>query len=94
MLMVSDAFPEMDVRGPKAFGGSPVSLSVTVGDVDATVAEAVERGATVVRPAEDQFHGHRQAKLVDPFGHVWQVSAMLEDLTTDEIARRAKALFG
>jgi PhnB protein len=92
VIMLADEHPEMDARGPRAFGGSPVSLHVYVPDVDATVKAAVAAGAKVVRPVEDRFYGDRLGTIEDPFGHHWSVATHEEDVPPDEMARRAAAM--
>lgn len=93
-LMLSDAFPEMGVVGPDALGGTPVMLDLLVEDVDKTLEVAMAAGAEVTRPVEDQFHGHRAAQMLDPFGHRWNVATKTEDLSPAEIEARALRLFG
>ena len=66
VVMVSDEWPDMGIRGPRAFGGTAVTLGVYVEDVDAVVTAALERGATLVRPVEDQFYGDRSGQILDP----------------------------
>lgn len=56
-------------------------------------APAVASGVKVVKPLQDQFYGDRTATLEDPFGHVWFVAGHKEDLSPDDINRRAEALF-
>ena len=90
-VMLADEHPDMDFRGPQALGGSPVHLHMYVDDVDAVVARAVGAGAKIVRPVQDQFYGDRLGTVSDPFGHVWHVSTHKEDLTPEEIGRRAAA---
>ena len=92
--MLSDEYPEMDVRSPETIGGSPVMLHLYVEDVDATFAQAVAAGAKVVRPLEDQFYGDRAGKLQDPFGHSWYLATHKEDVSMEEAKRRAKEKFG
>ncbi len=87
-LYLADEFPESGVLGPRAIGGSPVLLHLEVPDVDAAFARAVEAGATVVRPIEDQFYGERGGTLADPFGYVWTLQTHIEDVSPDEMARR------
>ena len=89
LVMLSDEFPEMGVSSPKTVGGSPVTLSVYVEDVDAVVARAVAAGATELRPVEDQFYGDRTGQFEDPFGHRWSVATHVEDVPPDEMAARA-----
>jgi PhnB protein len=82
----------MGIRDPRAIGGSPVTIAVTVDDVDATVARAEAAGARVLRPPSDEFYGHRAARIEDPFGHVWYVSSVREVLDDAEILRRWQAM--
>ncbi len=91
VIMLADEHPEMGARGPRAFGGSPVSVMLYVADVDATVKTAVAAGAKLLRPVEDKFYGDRSGSIEDPFGHHWHVSTHIEDVPPDEMARRAAA---
>lgn len=81
---LADEYPEYDVVGPGSLGGSPVALNLMVPDVDATFARAVELGATAVRPPSDQFHGHRNGQLRDPWGHRWTISSHIHDRYREE----------
>ncbi|MEU4293394.1 VOC family protein [Kribbella sp. NPDC026596] len=96
VVIVEDEDPERGTTAPPAGGlpGSPVSLFIYVEDVDAVIAQAVELGATLQRPAEDQFYGDRDGHIVDPFGHGWTVASHIEDVTPDELMRRMADLFG
>jgi PhnB protein len=94
MIMLADEFPEMGNKSPKTIGGSPVTLSIYVEDVDAVFAKAVEGGATSLRAVEDQFYGDRSGQFEDPFGHRWNVSTHVEDVPPDEMERRAAAAMG
>ena len=60
LIMLSDEYPEIGVLGPKSIGGSPVTISVYVEDVDATHQRALEAGAKELRAPEDQFYGDPQ----------------------------------
>ena len=88
-IMLADEFPEMDFRSPQTLGGSPVNLLVYVADVDAFVQRAQTAGATVKRPLADQFYGDRVAVLEDPFGHSWSFATHIEDVSTQEMQRKA-----
>lgn len=90
-LMLADEHPEIGALGPKTIGGSPVSLHLYVADVDAVVGNAVSAGATLTRPVADQFYGDRVGGVTDPFGHRWFIATHKEDLTKEEILRRASA---
>lgn len=94
VIMMSDEFPDMGVLGPESLGGTPVTLSMYVEDVDAVVARASQAGATVLRPVEDQFYGDRIGKIADPFGHHWAFSTHLEDVSPEEMQDRANKLYG
>jgi PhnB protein len=94
VIMLADEFPDMGVRGPKAIGGTPVTLMVYVEDVDAAVERAVSGGAKVLRPVENQFYGDRSGEIEDPFGHRWSVASHVEDVPPDEMATRAAAAMG
>ncbi len=89
VIMLSDEFPEMDHRGPRAVGGTPVTLSIYVDDVDAVFAKALTEGARELRPVEDQFYGDRSGQFEDPFGHRWSVASHVEDVSPEEMGRRA-----
>ncbi len=90
-VMLSDEWPDMDIRGPKSRGGATSSLMIYVEDADAAFARAVAAGATVERPVEDQFYGDRNGAIVDPFGHRWTISTHVEDVPEDEMTRRMEA---
>lgn len=93
-IMLADEHPEMEARSPENYGGSPVGMHLYVEDVDAVVKRAVEAGAKLTRPVKDQFYGDRSAALKDPFGHQWYVATHIEDLSPEEIEKRAAELFG
>jgi len=90
-IMLADEHPEMGARSPKTIGGSPVSLSLYVEDVDATVERAVEAGARLIRPVANQFYGDRTGGVEDPFGHAWYVATHVEDVSEEEMQKRAAA---
>ena len=94
VLMLADEFPEMDIRGPNAFGGSAVTMNVYVEDVDQVYETALAEGAEALRPPEDQFYGDRMAQFRDPFGHRWSISARTEILTPEEMEKRAAETMG
>ena len=92
-IMLADEFPDMEVLGPKAIGGTPVSLLIFTENADAMFDKAFEAGAEVLRPVMDQFYGDRSGTLRDPFGHVWTVATHIEDLTPEELDQRRDAFF-
>jgi uncharacterized glyoxalase superfamily protein PhnB len=66
-------------------------LSTYWPDVDATWERAVNAGAEVVFPLEDQFYGERSGRLADPFGNQWILASRIEALDAAEIAAREGA---
>ena len=91
MIMLADENAQMDVRGPRAIGGTPVSLHVYVEDSDAAFERAVQAGARALRAVEDRFYGDRSGQFEDPFGHRWDVSTHVEDVPPEEMSKRAAA---
>ncbi len=90
-IMLADAYPAMGYNSPKSLGGSPVSLMIYIEDVDTVFNQAVEAGATVKETLTDKFYGDRSDSLIDPFGHVWHLSTHKEDVSMEEMEKRAKA---
>ena len=89
-VFLNDELPEWGVRGPDPAAGVPVSLHLYVEDVDAVFKRAVAAGCTVKMPVQDMFWGDRYGKLVDPFGHEWGLATHKEDLSPEEMAKRAE----
>ena len=88
LVMLADEFPDMEVRGPKSIGGTPVTLHIYVDDVDATFEAALAAGATSVRQVENQFYGDRTGQIEDPFGHRWSLATHVEDVPPEEMEKR------
>jgi PhnB protein len=91
IIMLADEFPEMNIRGPQTLGGTSVAFCVYLEDSDSAVKRAVDAGAKVLRPVQDQFYGDRSGTVVDPYGHEWTLSTHKEDLSPDEMKKRADA---
>ena len=62
---------------------------VYVADVDAVARRPWPPARKSSRPVEDQFYGDRSGSIEDPFGHVWHIATHKEDLSVDELKRRA-----
>jgi PhnB protein len=92
-IMLADEHPEMGHRSPQSLGGSPVGLHLYLKDVDGTVEKALAAGAKLERPVKDQFYGDRSGQIKDPFGHVWNVSTHKEDVSPEEMEKRAAAAY-
>jgi PhnB protein len=90
VVIVEDEFPERGTKAPPPAGGdgSPSFLFIYVENVDAIVARAVELGAKLQRPPENQFYGDRDSYIIDPFGHGWTIATHVEDVEPQEMMRR------
>ena len=92
-VMLNDDFPEMTEgksMTPTALGGTPVTIHLTVTDVDAKFQKAVEAGATVLAPLKDQFWGDRYGVVRDPFGHHWSLGQPVREVSMEEIEEAMK----
>jgi len=89
LIMLSDSMPDMGAPSPKSLGGTPVTVMVYVEDADAVFSKAISAGAKEIRPVEDQFYGDRSGQFEDPWGHRWNVATHVEDVSPEEMERRA-----
>ncbi|WP_406864639.1 VOC family protein [Streptomyces sp. HUAS MG47] len=94
IVMLADEYPDMDFRSPKAIGGTPLMLHAYVEDVDAVFAKALAQGARELRPVRDEFYGDRVGQFEDPFGHRWSVASHIEDVSEEEMRKRAAEVMG
>jgi PhnB protein len=93
MVMLNDDFPEMSggkSMTPTSLGGTPVTIHLTVTDVDTKFQKAVDAGATVVAELEDQFWGDRYGVVRDPFGHQWSLGQPVREVSMEEIEEAMK----
>jgi PhnB protein len=74
---VSDESPEHKNFSPESLGGATTRLVLTVDDPDGVFAKAVAAGATEVAPVEDQHYEWRVGRVMDPFGHHWEIGKPL-----------------
>ena len=88
IVMLADEWPDYGKLGPTSRGGATSSLMIYLEDVDAAFERALEAGATVERPVEDQFYGDRSGTVTDPFGHSWTLATHVEEVAEDEMQRR------
>ncbi len=88
---LAEEAPDWNTLGAESIGGSPVILQLSVDDPDATAARAVELGAKVIFPIQDQFYGRREGRIADPFGHLWILGRVIEDVSPEEMERRIAA---
>ncbi len=91
-LYLADEMEDWGSKSPQTLGGSPVTITLRVSDVDAVYKLAVDAGATTIEPLADQFYGERACVLKDPFGHRWHISTHIEDVSFAEMQKRANAM--
>jgi len=92
-IMLGDEMPEQGGRGPKSYGGTPVSFFVYRENVDEAWKRAVDAGGKPIMPLADQFWGDRAGCFEDPFGHMWWLAQKVQDLTPEELQKAAEAFF-
>jgi len=84
-LMLVDEMPQWGALGPKARGGTSVTIHLAVPNVDEVFAQAVAAGAAVKMPVADMFWGDRYGVVIDPFGHEWSIATRIRDMTPEEM---------
>ncbi|HEV2204942.1 MAG TPA: VOC family protein [Candidatus Acidoferrales bacterium] len=92
IVNVAGEWPEGGRFSAETLGNSPVWMSLQVDDVDAFTERAVSGGMTLKRPIQDQFYGHRDALLTDPFGYNWGVYTVKEEISVEEMHRRMQEM--
>jgi PhnB protein len=93
LIYLSDEFRDMGSRSPKTLGGTTAGIHLYVEDADAVFQRAVAAGARVRVPLMDIFWGDRFGRVIDPFGYEWAVATHKEDVSPEEIGRRAQVFF-
>ena len=91
-ILLTEEWPEGGRFSPETLGNSPVMMSLSVPDVDRFFAHAIGAGAKTVIPIADQFYGRREGTLQDPFGYLWSVSTVTEEMPVEEMHRRMDAM--
>ena len=76
---LADESPEHFNFSPESLGGGSVRMVMVVEDPDAAFDRAVAAGAKVVSPVADQPYGWRVGRIVDPFGHHWEIGKPLTE---------------
>ena len=93
MIMLNDEMPGMNENSPESLNGRTSSIYLYVDDADAVCAKAVAEGGTARCPVQDMFWGDRYGRVGDPFGNEWAIATHKEDLSVEEIGKRAQAFF-
>src|SRR5206468_2221678 len=90
IMLADEPSQEMGFKGPTSVGTTTVGILLYVEDVDALAKQAVAAGAKELKPVVDQFYGDRSGTYEDPFGHVWTISTHIEDVSSEEMIKRAQ----
>lgn len=91
-VFLVDEMPAWGSIGPKARGGSAVTIHLYVPDVDAFWDRAVKAGAVVKLPLQDMFWGDRYGQVEDPAGHIWSMATHKRDMTPAQMAEEMKKM--
>jgi PhnB protein len=95
VVMITEDAVGGPARSPEHLGDQVSCIMALYWEnVDAAWERAVAAGAEVIYPLEDHFYGERGGRLRDPFGQQWMMSQHVEDVSAEEMARRAAALSG
>jgi|ERR1022692_194806 PhnB protein len=92
IFMLADEWPEGGRFSAETLGASPVQMVVRVDDVDSFAERAVSAGLSVKRQLQDQFYGHRDVLLTDPFGYAWNIFTVTEEMSVEEMHRRMQGM--
>lgn len=90
-ILLADEWEGVGATSPSALGGSPVIIHLEVDDVDTIAKRAIDAGAKVIFPVQDQFYGERAGRLQDPFGHLWLLSTKIESVPAPEMRKRERS---
>lgn len=93
-VMLADEFPEAGILSPLSIGGTPVVLHLSTENVEVLWKRAVDAGATILQPLQDQFWGDRYGQIIDPFGYRWGLAQHIRDVSSEEVASQAAKAFG
>ncbi|MNO17625.1 hypothetical protein D3C76_73240 [compost metagenome] len=94
-IMLAEPCSEGPLRSAQSqTEGAAIGLHLYVEDVDKQFAQAIKAGGKEVSAVKDQFYGDRTGTLKDPYGNLWFLATHKEDLSPDEIKRRAAKMFG
>jgi PhnB protein len=98
MIMVTDEQPPgpngvMVVASPESVGTATTILEMYVDDADLVYQRAVDAGEKTMLPIGDTFYGDRMGWVADPFGHIWAIATVKEELTPAQVHERMTAAY-
>jgi PhnB protein len=90
IIFLAEESPAMGTKSPQSLGGTTSYLYLYVEDVDSAFRRAAaEAGVKTTMPVTDMFWGDRYGQFMDPYSHMWGLSTHTEDLSEQEIEKRA-----
>ncbi len=92
IVMLSDVFPGGSITAPSTLGTSTVTLHIYSEDVDRLWSRALQAGAKVAMPLENQFWGERYGQVIDPFGHRWSMAQVVRMSKVEKKALEEQAM--
>jgi PhnB protein len=92
IIFLAEEDPQYKNKSAKSVNGNSIKLYVYVEDVDGTIKKAVQNGATLTMPADDQFYGDRVGSIDDPFGYSWVLATHIKDVSKEEMSRQMEAM--
>jgi len=90
IIMLGTAPPNSGLNTPETLRASTVNIFLYVPDVDTVYNQALASGAREVQRPENMFWGDRYGRLTDPFGHSWSIATHVEEVSPEEMGRRAQ----
>lgn len=90
-MLMSDESPMWQASAMPEGTMASCLFAINVENVDEAFAKAIEAGATPLSPPEDQFWGKRTGIVCDPFGYRWNLRQHIEDVSPEEMMKRAQA---
>jgi len=93
IIFLADEFPGAPCKSPQSLGGTTATLHIYVPAVDASFKQAIAAGAREIMAVADMFWGDRFGQLQDPFGHTWSIATRKEEVSPQEMEKRAQAFW-
>jgi len=92
-IYISDEAPDWHAVAMPEGATASCLFSINIGDCDAAYKQATMAGAASLSEPEDQFWGSRSAMIKDPFGYRWSFNQKIEEVSPEELVKRAQSLF-
>jgi PhnB protein len=92
-IYMSDEAPDWYAYAMPEGGMASCLFSIMTDDCDKSYEQAVNAGAEPLGPPQDHFWGMRSAIVKDPFGYRWSFGQLIEEVSPEELAKRAEAYF-